>query len=113
MKNVKPPSRVVLRLGGYTNMAQQIQLGSNIQEPLGHYKGDNLALGAAALLAKDLKSPKRTSHHDATVQTWVHYLIGGRFKVAQEFEPPCCDRSNMGAQIYWIIIWSLGGFQLY
>ena len=33
-----------------------------------------------------------------------------RLKVAQEDEPPCCDHSNMGAWIYWIIIKSLGVF---
>ena len=54
----------------------------------GHCKEDNLVPGATTLLAEDLKSLKRTSRHDATVQTWVHYLIGGRFKVAQEDETP-------------------------
>ena len=83
MKTLKPPLRVDLRLGGYIHGSTHF----------GHFQKKPRVIVR-----------KRT-------RSLVNYLIDGRFKVAHEDEPPCCDRSNMGARIYWIIIRSFGGFQ--
>ena len=56
-----------------------VSTGLKYSGTLGHCREDNPVPGAATLWARILKSPKRTSRHDATVQTWVPGFIGSSY----------------------------------